>query len=229
MLQGTIANTAPPTGRKRFRQISGKAVIVSLCALLAIAVLTTWFSTRTRIVDLGSDNQMHSSGVYTDWAKGAVIVLVRHAERCDRSHNPCLDDPSGITLDGSQAASDVGHGIQRLGLDNAQVLSSPEVRTQQTAHFMFGKAIASEDWLKQCDKGFADAAFKHKRADHNLVLVTHSGCIDHLERQLNVPGGERSSAYASALFVSMGSNGKARILGQMNANEWRKLVASAGM
>ena len=60
----------------------------------------------------------------------------------------------------------------------------------------------------------------------NLVLVTHSGCIDHVERQLKVPGGERSSEYASALFVSMNSDGKARILGQLNANEWRNVVAN---
>ncbi|MFJ2549216.1 histidine phosphatase family protein [Pseudomonas sp. NPDC087612] len=217
------------TATQRRRGAPWRQPLTGLGLLLALVILALWWTSRTPIVDLGSDNQMHNSGVYSEWAKGAVIVLIRHAERCDRSHNRCLGDPSGITLEGSQAASDVGNGIQRLGLNNAQVLSSPEVRTQQTAHFMFGKAIASEDWLKQCDKGFADAAFKHKRADHNLVLVTHSGCIDHLERQLNVPGGERSSAYASALFVSMGSNGKARILGQMNANEWRKLVASAGM
>ena len=179
-------------------------------------------------MSLGSEQQLLDSGVYADWAKGKVIVLIRHAERCDRSDNPCLGDPSGITIEGSKAAVDVGTGLQHLGLDNSEILTSPEYRTRQTAHFIFGKEIASRDWIGECDHDFPHAALQSKRPGVTLVLVTHSGCIDHVERQLKVPGGERSSEYASALFVSMNRDGKARILGQMNANEWRKVVASAG-
>lgn len=225
MLPDTTQNTVlSPLKRRRSAPV--KALIIGLCSVLAVATLTAWASTRTRIVDLGSDNQMHSSGVYREWSKGAVIVLIRHAERCDRSSNVCLGDPTGITKAGSKAAAEVGAGLQQLGLDDADVLSSPEVRTQQTAHFIFGKAINSEDWLKACDEDFADAALAHKAPEHNLVLVTHSGCIDHLERQMNVPGVLRSSDYASALFVSVAANGKARILGQMNASQWQKLLNS---
>ncbi|MEE1869916.1 lipopolysaccharide core heptose(II)-phosphate phosphatase PmrG [Pseudomonas auratipiscis] len=211
---------------KRRRLFTVKTMFIGLCIMLALATLTTWASTRTLIVDLGSDNQMRSSGVYREWSKGAVIVLIRHAERCDRSSNACLNDPSGITVAGSKAASNVGAGLQRLGLADAEVLSSPEIRTQQTAHFIFGKAIGSEDWVKACDQDFADSALAHKSPKHNLVLVTHSGCIDHVQRQLKVPGGLRSSEYASALFVSVSANGKAKILGQMNASEWKKLLNS---
>ena len=177
-------------------------------------------------MSLGSEQQMLDSGVYADWTRGKVIVLIRHAERCDRSDNPCLGDPSGITIEGSQAAIAVGNGLQGLGLDNAEVLTSPEYRTRQTAHFIFGKEVASRDWIGECDRDFARTALHSKQPGVNLVLVTHSGCIDHVERQLKVPGGERSSEYASALFVSMNSDGKARILGQLNANEWRNVVAN---
>jgi phosphohistidine phosphatase SixA len=225
MLPDTTQSTAL-SPLKRRRSASVKALFIGLCSVLVLATLTAWASTRTRIVDLGSDNQMRSSGVYREWSKGAVIVLIRHAERCDRSSNACLDDPSGITVAGSKAAAEVGTGLQQLGLGDADVLSSPEVRTQQTAHFIFGKAISSEDWLKQCDRDFAEAALAHKAPDHNLVLVTHSGCIDHLQRELNVPGGLRASDYASALFVSVGAHGKPRILGQMNASQWQKLLNS---
>ncbi|WP_442112093.1 histidine phosphatase family protein [Pseudomonas sp. NUPR-001] len=211
---------------KRRRLLSFKTMLLGLCVVFALAILTTWASTRTQIVDLGSDNQMHNSGVYREWSKGAVIVLIRHAERCDRSNDACLNDPSGITVAGSEAAKGVGNGLQQLGMQGTEVLSSPEVRTRQTAHFIFGKAISSEDWVKACDKDFADTALAHKSPQHNLVLVTHSGCIDHMERQLKVPGGLRSSDYASALFISVAANGKPRILGQMNANEWQKLLVS---
>jgi len=179
-------------------------------------------------MSLGNEQQMLDSGVYADWAKGKVIVLIRHAERCDRSDNPCLGDPSGITIEGSQAAIDVGNGLQRLGLDNSEVLTSPKYRTRQTAHFIFGKDVASRDWIGECDHDFGRTAMHNKHPGVNLILVTHSGCIDQVERQLKVPGGERSSDYASALFVSMNSEGKARILGQVNASEWRNIVASAG-
>jgi len=228
MLQGAIDNPAIHARPKRRRLPSYKVLVPGLCALLLLAALAAWLSTRTHVMSLGSEQQMLSSGVYAEWAKGKVIVLIRHAERCDRSSNACLDDPTGITIEGSQAAGEVGSGLQRLGLENAEVLSSPEVRTQQTAHFIFGKAIATQDWIGQCDHDFPKAAFNSKRPDYNLVLVTHSGCIDHVERQLKVPGNERGAGYASALFVSMDKQGKARILGQMNANEWRKVVASAG-
>lgn len=227
MLHTTLP-VANQTARRKRRLPSFRFLMIALCTLFALAATTTWLATRTRIVDLGNDNQMLKQGVYESWANGAVIVLIRHAERCDRSHAACLSDPVGITLDGSQAAADVGAGMQRLGMTKSDVLSSPEVRTRQTAHFMFGEAVATQDWLNQCNRGFSNNAFSHKRTGHNLVLVTHSGCIDHVERQLNVPGGERTSAYASALFISMGNDGKAHILGQMNASEWHKLLANTG-
>lgn len=222
-----LDQTLTPARPGRRRRLRSATFLLGLCTLLALAVSSLWLFRGLAIVDLGSERQMRNSGVYADWAKGEVIVLVRHAERCDRSRNPCLDDPQGITQAGSQAAAQVGEGLQRLGLEHADILASPLTRTQQTAHFMFGKLAASEDWLQQCNKGFADNALARKAAERNLVLVTHSGCIDQLERQLNVPGGERSSAYAEAVFVSVGASGKPRILGRMNAPEWRKLLARA--
>lgn len=227
MLQGTIDKPAALKTPRAFRWSSLALLAAGLCALLALAAATRWL-TSTQVADLGSPQQMHSSGVYGEWAAGSVIVLVRHAERCDRSHAACLDDPTGITVAGSQAAVGVGAGLRQLGLDNADLLASPEVRTRQTAGFMFAKPIATQEWLAQCDRDFSQAAFAHKRAGHNLVLVTHSGCIDQLERTLGVAGGERSSSYASALFVTLGSNGKAKILGQMNATQWRKLEVGKG-
>ncbi|MDR6714437.1 phosphohistidine phosphatase SixA [Pseudomonas hunanensis] len=178
---------------------------------------------------MSSAEDIRESGIYAQWTKGTVMVLIRHAERCDRSHNACLDDPAGITVAGSQVAAEVGKGIARLGLENAELLSSPEVRTRQTSHFIFGRPIATQDWLKQCDEGFADAALGHKNSGRNLVLITHSGCIDQLERHLKVAGGERSSAYASTLFISVPDKGKARILGQMDASAWNHLVSSVGL
>lgn len=226
MLHPALLEGAPIPARTRRRRLTlSNRMFASLCAVAALAILSLWLIRGVAIVDLGSESQMRSSGVYADWAKGEVIVLVRHAERCDRSTHPCLDDPQGITRVGSQAAAQVGEGLQQLGLQRTDVLASPLVRTQQTAHFMFGTLATSEGWLQQCNHDFAGNALARKAAERNLVLVTHSGCIDQLERQLGVPGGQRSSDYAQAVFVSVGANGTPRILGRMNAPEWRKLLA----
>ncbi|MDM9595941.1 histidine phosphatase family protein [Pseudomonas guariconensis] len=223
----TLQNPAVHTPPKRRRYLR-KAIAAAAGLLLTLAGLTTWLSTRTHIVDLGNEQQLSDSGLLQDWAQGTVIVMIRHAERCDSAPGPCLDDPTGITVAGSQAAMRVGQGLQQLGLGTADQYSSPKLRTRQTAHFILGQAVPSEDWLENCDSQFPAEALARKRPGHNLVLVTHNGCIDHFQRQLHVLGGERESGYASALFVSVDSNGKARILGRMNEPDWQRVLASAG-
>lgn len=221
----TLETPTLHTRRKRRRYPRKPLVVFGLC--LVLAALSTWLATRTHIVDLGNEQQLSDSGLLQDWAEGAVIVMIRHAERCDSAPGPCLDDPTGITVAGSEAATRVGQGLQHLGLANADMLSSPKLRTRQTAHFILGQAVPSEDWLESCERPFAKEALARKRPGHNLVLVTHNGCIDHFERAQKVPGGERESGYASALFVSVDSTGKARILGRMNEPDWQRVLASA--
>jgi phosphohistidine phosphatase SixA len=218
----------PAIHARRKRRLSRKALGAALGLCMIVAALTTWLATRTHIVDLGNEQQLSDSGLLQDWAEGAVIVMIRHAERCDSAPGPCLDDPTGITVAGTQAATRVGQGLHTLGLSNADVLSSPKVRTRQTAHFILGQAVPSAAWLESCDNQFADEALARKRPGHNLVLVTHNGCIDHFQRQQRVVGGERESGYASALFVSVDGNGKARILGRLNEPDWQRVLASTG-
>lgn len=206
------------------RQALGAAV--GICVMLA--AVTTWLATRTPIVDLGNEQQLSDSGLLQDWADGAVIVMIRHAERCDSAPGPCLNDPTGITVAGSEAAARVGEGLGKLGLAGADMLASPKLRTQQTAHFILGQAVTSQAWLEHCDNQFASESLAHKRAGHNLVLVTHNGCIDHFARQQGVAGGERESNYASALFVSVDAKGKARVLGRLNEPDWQRVLASTG-
>jgi len=227
MLQSnTLGHTAIHARRKR--RLSRKALGAAFGLCMVVAALGTWLATRTHTVDLGNEQQLSDSGLLQDWADGAVIVMIRHAERCDSAPGQCLDDPTGITVAGSEAAARVGQGLRHLGLSNAEVLSSPKLRTRQTAHFILGQAVASEDWLESCDNQFAKEAMARKQPGHNLVLVTHNGCIDHFQRQQRVVGGERDSGYASALFVSVDGNGKARILGRLNAPDWQRVLASAG-
>lgn len=225
MAHTTLDSPALPVTQRRKRVPRGAKMILAL--VVGFTALGLWLASGPQVKDLGVANNMAKAGLQAHWAKGEVVVLVRHAERCDRSKAECLGASDGITVDGSLAAAAAGAGLQQLGLQHAQVFASPLTRTRQTAEFMFGKAADTQDWLAQCDKGFAGDVVAHKVAGKNLVLVTHSGCVDQFERHLHVPGGERSSAYAQALFATVDGTGKARILGSMNAAQWRQVQAQA--
>jgi len=224
MLQGVI-DKSPASRRAQVPRLPwGTALFAVLCLLLILGVAAAWAHARTVVPNLGNPHHLQHSGLEAAWAKGSVIVVLRHAERCDRSSGACLGAPSGITVAGSHVAADVGNGLQHLGLGSADVWASPEVRTRQTAHAMFDKTIATQGWLNQCDGHFAENALALKRNGHNLVLVSHSGCMERLEQALEVPASATSNNYASALFITQGSDGKAKLLGQIAASEWANLI-----
>ncbi|HFL2188786.1 TPA: histidine phosphatase family protein [Pseudomonas putida] len=221
MLQGVI-DKSPASQVPRLPW--GTALFAVLCLLLILGVAAAWAHARTAIPNLGNPHHLQHSGLEAAWAKGSVIVVLRHAERCDRSSGACLGAPSGITVAGSHVAAEVGNGLQHLGLGSADVWASPEVRTRQTAHAMFDKTVPTRGWLNQCDGHFAENALALKRNGRNLVLVSHSGCMERLEQALEVPASATSNSYASALFITQGSDGKAKLLGQIAASEWPSLV-----
>ncbi|MGC5704217.1 histidine phosphatase family protein [Pseudomonas sp. NFXW11] len=174
-------------------------------------------------LDLGMGNQLQQVGFYHHWQNGEVIALVRHAERCDRSDNPCLGAADGITQAGSQVASDLGHAFRTLGMASADIISSPATRTLQTSQFMFQQPVQTQDWLSNCDEHFQDAIKSHKSARRNLVLVTHSGCISKLESRLGFEHA-LASEYASSLFVTLNAEGRLQVLGIMNARNWQQAL-----
>ncbi|MBX8484690.1 histidine phosphatase family protein [Pseudomonas cichorii] len=197
--------------------IKNVALFLALSALLAVFV---WLWTATRIVDLSVGDNISRSGLYGQWAKGDVVVMIRHAERCDRSHNACMGDADGITIIGSQAAMKVGAGLQQLGLEKASIITSPLTRTRQTADLISGGTALTQRWVEDCDSGFKEAVLAHKKPNENLVLITHSGCIDHFERKMGVRGGQRSSAYTQAFFVKVDGRHAPKLLGALDAEYW---------
>lgn len=201
------------------RLVRGLALIL----LLLMAATAGWYLSLNRVADLGEDNQLVSSGAFAQWQQGNVIVLIRHAERCDQSSGACLGPADGITVAGTQVAQGVGAGLAALGLDNTQLLASPLTRTRQTASFIFGQQIPTAGWAGNCDAGFAGSLMANKLRHRNMVLVTHSGCIDHLLRTLHVQPGERGSEYAEAMLLSVNDQGKPRLLGSLKADQWQAL------
>ncbi len=86
--------------------LKSKKYFIILLALAAIAGLGThaaWSSNGLPRIDnktLARLAQQHP-----------VVVLFRHAERCDRSTNQCLSDITGITVKGTQDARELGNAF----------------------------------------------------------------------------------------------------------------------
>ncbi|MFJ3483070.1 histidine phosphatase family protein [Pseudomonas sp. NPDC090202] len=192
--------------------------------ILLLLVLTTGYMFWPRSpVDLSRGDAMDSAGLYARWSAGDVIVVVRHAERCDRSSNQCLGPADGITQYGSRVSADVGSSLGALGLEQTDVITSPATRTAQTAFYMFGHAVQTQDWLYDCEKFDMNQIAAHKTSHHNLVLVTHSGCIGQLEKQQGYPHSDMSE-YDSALFIAPDAQGHLRILGKLNPESWKQIA-----
>jgi len=194
--------------------------------LLAASLLTCSFLALVAWRSLPSPlEDVPSSGLFAqNWARGGVVLLVRHMERCDRSSAQCLGAADGITARAAELARSMGDSIARLGLNATDIYSSPTNRTVQTADLMFDRSVARRDWLQGCKDGDLAAQIReHKAAHRNLVLVTHSECFDRLRENLQM-GDTDTPEYGSALVLFAESEPKLRVAGEVETDEWLKLV-----
>lgn len=192
------------------------AVSLLTCTTLA---LVAWRSLPSPLEDVPG-----SSLFAQNWARGGVVLLVRHMERCDRSSAECLGAADGITARAAALARSMGDSIARLGLTATDIYSSPANRTMQTADLMFDRDVARQDWLLTCKDGDLAAQIReHKAAHRNLVLVTHSECFDLLRENLKVRETD-TPEYGSALVLFDEAQPRLRIAGEVETDEWLKLV-----
>ncbi len=213
-------------GVKRSIDLSGLARFRNAGVVLAVSALviplTLWLLAPAAVPDLAHGNVAGAQALATGWAKGDMIVLVRHVERCDHSPAPCLSGNDGITDRSRSVAVAVGAQFERLGLNNADIYNSPMTRTVQTAGYMFNRATTGEDWLISCKGRMLQDALAHKVPGRNLILVTHSECMAQLEKDLKVPAS--TLGYGSSLFVSAASLAAPKMLGFIEASDWRTVT-----
>lgn len=204
----------------RFARYRNAAVVVA-SALLVIP-LTMWLLQPAAVPDLAHGNVAGARALAANWAKGDVIVLVRHVERCDHSSAACLSGNDGITDRSRGVAVGVGAQFERLGLNRADIYNSPVIRTAQTAGYMFNKVGVGEDWLIHCKGTMLRDALAHKVAGRNLILVTHSECMSQLEKDLKLPAS--TLGYGASLFISAETPQAPRMLGFIEASDWRSVT-----
>lgn len=197
------------------------AFVVLASALLAIP-LTVLLLRPAAVPDLAHGNVQGARALLAGWAKGDMIVLVRHVERCDHSSAPCLSGNDGITDRSRSVAVAVGARFEQLGLGRADIYNSPMVRTAQTSGYMFNKVGTGDDWLINCKGTMLRDALAHKVAGRNLILVTHSECMAQLQKDLKLP--TSTLGYGSALFVTAQAQQAPRILGFIEASDWQSVT-----
>jgi phosphohistidine phosphatase SixA len=196
------------------RAVSKIVAGVGLFAVLAVSYATF---AKEAIQDLNKANGLEDVLLIRDWKNGDLAVLIRHEERCDRSSNQCLGPTDGITVSGSERARKTGEKIKaQLGLDNVDMLTSPLVRTVQTAQFMLGEARQLSSRHTICGQDIILRLAEHKNSERSLLLMTHSTCINDLIKAAGYRK-EGKPDYGSLLFVKFLPGGEVEIVGRVNA------------
>ncbi|MDI2593678.1 histidine phosphatase family protein [Pseudomonas sp. 681] len=203
----------------RYARWRNTAVVVA--AALLVIPLTLVLLSPAAVPDLAHGNVAGAKALLSGWARGDMIVLVRHVERCDHSTAVCLSGEEGITDRSRGVAVAVGAHFERLGLTRADIYNSPILRAAQTAGYMFGKVGVGEDWLISCKGVILREALAHKVPGRNLILVTHSECMADLEKTLKFA--TSSPGYGASLFISAQNPQAPQVLGSIEASDWRSM------
>ena len=197
--------------------------------VIGVSVLTIFITVQPLSLspapDLAKIN--NASRVLTlnqSWADGDVIALVRHVERCDRTNAACLGPQEGVTVQGAAVAQGLGDHFRQLGLKNADIYSSDLTRARQTAEAMFTHPVEAHDWIFNCRGTMLRDVLKHKVPGRNLVLVTHSECMDDLETGMHVPT-DTTFGYGASLFIKAdGTSDQPQMLGYIETKDWGSIV-----
>jgi phosphohistidine phosphatase SixA len=222
---GALANSSTLAVANRFQWITrvwiqrGIFILALAMVVGAVAIYRMW---PVSPINLSTAGAAVRADVLARWKAGNVIVLIRHGERCDYSTHPCMGSADGITWIGHDVAERVGEQLANLGLHDADILTSPLPRTTQTAQALFHRAVREKDWVVRCDVDMTADIRANKVAGRNMLLVTHSGCIRRVDARLGFPHASEAE-YASALFLTIGTNGKVKLLGTLNPEDWAKM------
>ena len=192
---------------------------VLLLPAVLLVVIGVALAQPPDVADLSEEGRPMVTDLISEWREGDVIVLLRHLERCDRADSPCLDGrEQGITVRAVHHGYELGRGFKRLGLQNADISNSPLARTAQTSKIVFSRED-DQHWLYACREQMLESVMQRKVRGRNLILVTHSGCMEAFQSELGYD--DDTPGYGTALFVSEDhANRKLQLLGFLDAEDW---------
>ena len=205
---------------KRYRN----ALVVIAASVLAAALALALLAPASPPNLAQPSHADHVQLLTESWAKGDVIAVVRHGERCDRSSSRCLGPADGVTVRGEVTVQALGADFKQLGLMNTDVYSSLLTRARQTADAMFVRPVEALDWLFNCRGSMLRDALQHKVPGRNLILVSHSECMDQLLTDMHLST-RTTFGYGATLFIRTNeANGEAQMLGYIEPKDWGNIV-----
>ncbi len=159
------------------------------------------------------------------WAEGDVILVQRHATKCLIETPNCPDGNERLTQLGRLESAALGDGLRATLGGAFEVRHSHLTRTHDTAVLAFGTSTRSRDLEKPCKETFnAHIRNVQPPAGGNLILVTHSSCINALRgrngRRLLGFNAGRSWNFGLSAFVERGADGHNEAIGCMRPVDW---------
>lgn len=202
------------------RTTPSKKRALGVVAAMVVAVSTGLLMLQPpELADLSEENRHQIPNLKVQWARGDLVVLVRHLERCDKEDFPCWEGSDGITSRSVAVGRELGEDFFQLGLSNSDIYNSPLSRTAQTEEIVFRNIGKDQEWLYRCRETMLADALKSKTPGRNLVLVTHSSCIAKFEHALGYDSD--TPAYGTSLFFSATDKpGSLSVLGFLDAEDW---------
>ncbi|HKM38180.1 MAG TPA: histidine phosphatase family protein [Thiopseudomonas sp.] len=199
-----------------------KQLLAGVSIAAALVFVTSQLLADPEPADLSENPFALTANLLAEWQEGDVIVLVRHLERCSRVDAACLGESTGITQRSTSVGLDLREQFLGLGLAAADIYSSPLVRTSQTRSLLFPDSTANEDFLYQCKENFVQDALAKKVPGRNLVLVTHSSCMDEVNESLKYA--DVDYEYGASVFINVESPTEQQILGFIDADDWSRTL-----
>jgi phosphohistidine phosphatase SixA len=214
-------------------RLSGKTsavVLVGAC----VALLALLASFGLRLLAHGCDDfPRRSEEIAKDWQKGSLIILVRHTQKCSPPEQGCSPEDPGLTATGINQARQIGAGIKALGPGTADIYYSPTARTQSTARTAFtGDMQPLGLLLDNCADDLMARVSHLKRDAVNLVLVTHSHCLNALRgdyrQRLPEFNASDDAYYGVALFFNRSAQGATGMVSCAVPENWEALALREG-
>ena len=159
----------------------------------------------------------------SQWQQNNVIMVLRHATKCDKDVPPCIDGNEILTQRGRLEAGLIGKGVQSSLMGEYIVSHSYLDRTREAALIAFGTSTPKAELSKSCKLSFEDYILSLE-TNMNHILVTHSSCINSLKRL----DGERLIGFSTgkdphfgiAAFLENKPEGKHELIGCLWPTNW---------
>lgn len=199
--------------------LNKKRTLVAVTAVCGAGFLALTMLQPPELADLSEENRYQLPNLKAQWARGDLVVLVRHLERCDKEDFPCWEGSDGVTSRSVAVGRELGEDFFQLGLSKSDIYNSPLSRTAQTEQIVFKDVGKDQEWLYRCRETMLADALKSKMPGRNLVLVTHSSCIAKFEQALGYDS--ETPDYGTSLFFSATeAPGSLAALGFLDAEDW---------